>query len=197
MVPAFTRHDLLLGFRLLGADLSLKLAECGLRVIWDPDTVLVANDRNVGFGRANNQAIARAKGDLLWLLNPDTRLQPGALERGAAFMAGHPSIGMAGTALVNPDGTPGPRNGVSCGAIEHKMGIKASATCSLVFNDATGYLLGEENRGLAGMDEALAFELFNTVGVAAPLLSPFQLRVIDAAAETPDIGASRHGRSTR
>ena len=43
------------------------------------------------------------------------------------------------------------------------------------------------NRGLAGMDEALAFRLFNMVGVAAPNLSPFQLRVIDSQEEASSI----------
>ncbi|MEZ6117066.1 MAG: hypothetical protein R3C28_10910 [Pirellulaceae bacterium] len=40
------------------------------------------------------------------------------------------------------------------------------------------------NRGLAGMDEAIAFRLFNMAGVAAPNISPFQLRVIDDATES-------------
>ncbi|KAA6178053.1 acyl-CoA dehydrogenase, partial [Pseudomonas marginalis] len=42
----------------------------------------------------------------------------------------------------------GARNGVSCGSIEHKMGIKASATCVLNFDGAEGYLIGEANKGL-------------------------------------------------
>lgn len=50
--------------------------------------------------------------------------------------------------LVNSDGEAGDRNGVTCGSIEHKMGIKASATCVMNFDGATGYLIGEPNRGL-------------------------------------------------
>ena len=45
----------------------------------------------------------------------------------------------------------GERNGVRCDGIEHKMGIKGSATCSLVFEAAQGWLVGEANRGLAAM----------------------------------------------
>ena len=45
----------------------------------------------------------------------------------------------------------GSSNGVSCGAVEHKMGIKGSSTCMLNFDDAVGYLVGEENRGLPAM----------------------------------------------
>lgn len=50
--------------------------------------------------------------------------------------------------LPDAAGEAGERNGVSCGSIEHKMGIKASATCVLNFDAATGYLIGEPNKGL-------------------------------------------------
>ena len=53
--------------------------------------------------------------------------------------------------LPGEDGRPGARNGVSCTSIEHKMGIKASATCALSFDEAKGWLVGEPHRGLAGM----------------------------------------------
>ena len=53
--------------------------------------------------------------------------------------------------MPNADGTPGPRNGVSCGSIEHKMGIKASSTCVMNFDDATGWLVGEPNKGMRAM----------------------------------------------
>lgn len=49
---------------------------------------------------------------------------------------------------VNEDGSLGDRNNVTCGSIEHKMGIKASATCVMNFDGAKGYLIGPENRGL-------------------------------------------------
>ena len=53
--------------------------------------------------------------------------------------------------LVNADGTLGERNAVSCGSIEHKMGIRAQATCVMNYDGATGYMVGEENKGLAAM----------------------------------------------
>ncbi len=53
--------------------------------------------------------------------------------------------------LVGDDGSLGERNAVSCGAIEHKMGIHANATCVMNYDGATGYLVGEENKGLAAM----------------------------------------------
>ncbi|TPW29081.1 acyl-CoA dehydrogenase [Martelella alba] len=53
--------------------------------------------------------------------------------------------------LPKEDGTPGPRNGVSCTALEHKMGIKASATCQMAFDDATGWLVGAPHKGMRAM----------------------------------------------
>ena len=53
--------------------------------------------------------------------------------------------------MVNDDGTLGQRNGVVCGSIEHKMGIHGNSTCVMNYDDATGYLIGQENRGLAAM----------------------------------------------
>ena len=53
--------------------------------------------------------------------------------------------------MVKDDGTVGPRNGVMCGAIEHKMGIKGSATCVMNFDGATGWLVGERHKGMRAM----------------------------------------------
>lgn len=53
--------------------------------------------------------------------------------------------------LINEDGSLGDRNGVICGSIEHKMGIKASATCVMNFENAKGWLVGEPHKGLKAM----------------------------------------------
>jgi alkylation response protein AidB-like acyl-CoA dehydrogenase len=53
--------------------------------------------------------------------------------------------------IAAADGAPGERNALSCGAIEHKMGIKGASTCVMNFDGATGWLLGEANQGLACM----------------------------------------------
>ena len=53
--------------------------------------------------------------------------------------------------LVNEDGSLGERNSVTCGAIEEKMGIHANATCAMNYDGAKGWLVGEENKGLAAM----------------------------------------------
>ena len=53
--------------------------------------------------------------------------------------------------IVKEDGNLGTRNGVSTGSIEEKMGIKASATCVLNFDEAAGYMIGPKNKGLNSM----------------------------------------------
>ncbi|MCP5019120.1 MAG: acyl-CoA dehydrogenase [Ketobacter sp.] len=65
---------------------------------------------------------------------------------------------------VGADGTLGEPNGVTCGSIEHKMGIKASATCVLNFEAAKGYLIGPPNRGLNCM-----FTFMNTARIGTAL----------------------------
>ena len=70
------------------------------------------------------------------------------------------------------DGGVGERNGVSCGSLEKKMGIKASATCVMNFDGATGYLIGPENQGLECM-----FTFMNTarIGTAIQGVGPAEL----------------------
>ncbi|CAN5323514.1 acyl-CoA dehydrogenase C-terminal domain-containing protein [soil metagenome] len=63
--------------------------------------------------------------------------------------------------LPNADGTVGPANGVSCANIEHKMGLKASATCQINFDGSTGWLVGKANKGMEGM-----FTMMNTERVS-------------------------------
>jgi alkylation response protein AidB-like acyl-CoA dehydrogenase len=53
--------------------------------------------------------------------------------------------------LPDAQGKPGARNGVKCGSIEHKMGIHGNATCVINLDNARGWLVGEENKGLPAM----------------------------------------------
>ncbi|TAK99085.1 MAG: acyl-CoA dehydrogenase [Rhodospirillaceae bacterium] len=59
--------------------------------------------------------------------------------------------------MPKPDGSVGPRNSAACGSIEHKMGIKASATCVMNFDNAVGWLVGEKHKGMRAM-----FAMMNT-----------------------------------
>ena len=61
------------------------------------------------------------------------------------------SLFVAPKYLLNADGTPGARNTITTVGLEHKLGIHASPTCVLQFEEATGYLVGELHQGLAGM----------------------------------------------
>ena len=65
---------------------------------------------------------------------------------------------------VDTDGNIVDRNQVKCGSIEHKMGIKGSATCVINFDGAKGYLIGQENRGLNCM-----FTFMNTARIGTGL----------------------------
>jgi GT2 family glycosyltransferase len=71
-----------------------------------PELTLLVNDRNLGFSAANNLAIRLGSADYVLVLNPDTELVPGALERLCELMDADPSIGVVGPALVRADGSP-------------------------------------------------------------------------------------------
>src|SRR6267154_4141514 len=85
--------------------------------------------------------------------------------------------------LVNPDGSLGARNGVSCGSIEHKMGIHGNSTCVMNYDGATGWLIGEENKGMQGM-----FVMMNEarLGVAVQGLAQSEVAYQNAVAYARD-----------
>jgi alkylation response protein AidB-like acyl-CoA dehydrogenase len=60
--------------------------------------------------------------------------------------------------MVNADGSLGAKNSLSCGSIEHKMGIKASATCVMNFDGAIGYIIDAPNKGLNAMFTMMNYE---------------------------------------
>ena len=60
--------------------------------------------------------------------------------------------------VAEEDGSLGERNTVSCGSIEHKMGIRAASTCVMNYDGATGYLIGEPHRGLQAMFSMMNYE---------------------------------------
>lgn len=70
-----------------------------------PQVRLVVSDDNLGFGRANNVAFARCRGRAIVLLNPDTVVLDGALDRAVARLEARADVGALGTRLLNADGT--------------------------------------------------------------------------------------------
>ncbi|MGE5492684.1 MAG: glycosyltransferase family 2 protein, partial [Actinomycetota bacterium] len=69
-----------------------------------PDWLLIENGRNVGFGRANNQALPLVEGRYVLLLNTDAFVAPDTLEKTVAYMDAHPRCGILGVRLVGRDG---------------------------------------------------------------------------------------------
>lgn len=70
-----------------------------------PQLTYIQNKTNVGFARANNQAIRQATGEYVLLLNPDTLLPEDMLERAVRFMDDHPRAGAAGAKMLTADGS--------------------------------------------------------------------------------------------
>jgi alkylation response protein AidB-like acyl-CoA dehydrogenase len=68
------------------------------------------------------------------------------------------SLFIAPKVLPDASGNPSERNAFAAGSIEHKMGIHGSATCVMNYDGATGYLVGEENQGLAAMFTMMNYE---------------------------------------
>ncbi len=89
------------------------------------------------------------------------------------------SLFIAPKYLPNEDGSLGERNAVVCGALEHKMGIHGNSTCVMNYDGATGWLLGEENKGLRAM-----FTMMNEarLGVAVQGLAQSEVAYQNAAA---------------
>ncbi|MCS7154812.1 MAG: glycosyltransferase [Bacteroidota bacterium] len=75
-----------------------------------PGVQLLENAENVGFARANNQAIRLARGRYVLLLNPDTLLQEDTLRQMLAFMEAHPEAGAAGCKILTPEGRLAPES---------------------------------------------------------------------------------------
>jgi len=71
---------------------------------WFPNVHLIANKENLGFAKANNQAIRRSQGRHVLLLNSDAFVRENTIERMVAFMDAHPRAGMAGCKLLYEDG---------------------------------------------------------------------------------------------
>jgi alkylation response protein AidB-like acyl-CoA dehydrogenase len=99
----------------------------------------------------------RITGEKIWISGGEHDLAENIIHLVLARIEGAPT-GTRGISLFivpkyipNPDGSLGPRNGVVCAGLESKMGIHGNATCVMVHDGAVGWLIGEENRGLAVM----------------------------------------------
>ena len=96
--------------------------------------------------------------------------------------------------IVKADGSIGPRNGVSTGSIESKMGIKGSATCVLNFDDAVGYMIGPKNKGLNSMFTMMNLERI-VVGIQGLGISEIAYQNSLSYAKERKQGKSNNGKS--
>ena len=137
---------------------------------WSGTMCLTEPHCGTDLGLLNTKAVAaddgayKITGSKIFITSGDHDLTENILHLVIARIEGAPagtrgiSLFLVPKFLVNDDGSIGERNGVVTASIEHKMGIKGSATCALNFDDATGYLIGEENRGLAAMFKMMNLE---------------------------------------
>lgn len=119
-----------------------------------PWVQLIENKVNRGFGPANNQALSLCGGKYILFLNPDTTVLPGALEKFIVYMDTHARVGLAGSTVINPDGSlqesvsrryPGERQ-----TRRELSGLRGSIACVL---GASMIARTEIVRGLKGFDE--------------------------------------------
>jgi len=75
-----------------------------------PDVHFIKNEENVGFSRANNQAIEKSTGQFVLLLNPDTLVAEETLKGCVDFLRSHPEAGACGVRMLNPDGSFAPES---------------------------------------------------------------------------------------
>ncbi|MEM6534035.1 MAG: acyl-CoA dehydrogenase C-terminal domain-containing protein [Pseudomonadota bacterium] len=99
----------------------------------------------------------KLSGQKIWISGGEQDLTENVIHLVLARIEGAPE-GIKGISLfvvpkfiVNEDGSLGERNGASCGGLEEKMGIHGNATCVMNYDDATGWLVGEEHKGMRTM----------------------------------------------
>ncbi|MEM6276145.1 MAG: acyl-CoA dehydrogenase C-terminal domain-containing protein [Pseudomonadota bacterium] len=99
----------------------------------------------------------KISGQKIWISAGDHEMSENVIHLVLAKIPGGPegvkgiSLFIVPKFLVNEDGSLGARNAVSCGGLEEKMGIHGNATCVMNYDEATGYLIGEEHKGMRAM----------------------------------------------
>jgi GT2 family glycosyltransferase len=122
-----------------------------------PEVVLIANSENRGYAAANNQGIARSRGEFLMLLNPDTELPPEAPGQLVDFLRAHPKAGAVAPRLVHPDG-------------RVQESVRGWPTPGALFTEATGVRLPGDPYRVA------VAELTEPVRVPQPMTSCLVVR---------------------
>jgi len=97
-----------LDFEVFVVDNGSKDGSCKMVEKNFPQVKLIENKQNVGFARANNQAIKKSRGEYILLLNPDTVILGNTLKKMVDFLENHHEVGILGPKILNPDGSSQP-----------------------------------------------------------------------------------------
>jgi len=124
---------------------------------------LVENRDNYGYARANNQGIRLATGEYVLLLNPDTRVELGALDTLAQYLDAHPRVGTVAPRLVNPDGTT-------------QFSIRSFPTASSILWELTGLACLFPRSRVFGRWKMKYFDYDRTAEVEQPMASCLMIR---------------------
>jgi GT2 family glycosyltransferase len=103
-IQSILRSDTSYSYEIIVVDNHSSDDSVGIIARSFPEVTLIGNTKNVGFARANNQAIRIASGRYILLLNSDTVIQPETLQVMVSFMDQHPEVGASGCKVVLPDG---------------------------------------------------------------------------------------------
>jgi hypothetical protein len=125
--------------------------------------ILVANSRNTGYAHANNQGIGKATGEYVLLLNPDTRIELGALDVLTDWLDAHPRVGAVAPRLLNPDGTT-------------QLSIRSFPTAATGFWELTGLARLFPRSRTFGRWRMAYFDYDKTAEVEQPMASCLMLR---------------------
>ena len=98
------RNVISIGYELFVVDNNSADASADMVASDFPSVKLIRNNANIGFARANNMAISASSGEYVLVLNPDTVVLPGAVEKMAEFMNGHPRVGVCGPKILDGSG---------------------------------------------------------------------------------------------
>jgi len=181
---------------LLGTERQKEIARAAVDRKWSYTMVLTEPDAGSDVGAGRTKAVQQPDGT--WHIEGVKRFITSAehdmAENILHVVLARPEGAQPGTKglsmflvpkfLVNPDGTPGERNGVYVTNVEHKMGLKASTTCELTFGagqPAVGTLIGDVHDGIRQMFKIIEFARMMVGAKAIAALSTGYLNALDYA----------------
>jgi len=118
-----------------------------------PNVYLIANSENLGFARASNQGIRLSRGRYILLLNPDTIVQDGALDKMVAFLDSHPAVGALGCKILDSRGQVDPRGARRLPTLLTELGSHTKLAIFWPYNRFFGsYLCNSKNSNVLAVE---------------------------------------------